>query len=912
MKQCPQICRRLVFLSLLLTQFADPSTAEQSQLDQYFARTDSLVALVDFDAAESLSREALSLSLKLHGPIHQRVASSMNVLGAVLMRKGEFSEAESLLTTALSMQRSVAGDSSAATGKVLNNLSELWINLGDYASAEALAREAVALHHRAYGAQHALYAASLYNLAVALIYQGSFVEAERFSRQALSISLQVYGTEHPVVAECLGAIGAVQIYLGQLDEATETMQAALNMRRRLLGDLHIDLGVDLHNLAGLYYQQQDFAAAEPLYRESLTIHQHALGMEHPRLGAVMHNLAWALMRQGKMQAAQDYLEKTLQLREKCLGQEHPMISRTLADLGSCHLVQGHLVEAEATLERAGRLFELARRRAGVGYTRATFVSTPYSILAGTRLLLGKEEQAWPAAERAISRVLVDLVIASGRNTLTNAEQAREDSLKSGMNQLESELTLLQGAVQTDTTAAIMHRIESVRSRLLAAEAAWSHHQQSISASVPITEGQAYSLARVQSSLPESTALVGWLTAAVSFTEFRTWGYVIRNRGPVRWVYLGSPEISNELPPCTVETRAFREAIDLAANWPTRIESADGLSGEIQRLSNLWFLPLSPHLEGATHLVIIPSSFMLGVPVEVWRDATGEFLGDRYVISYAPSATMYTWLMEQSVDSDRQAGVLLIGDPAFDADHPGPGRPSRDAVERDMASVEGNLRDVLNGSSEALAQLPRLPWTQFEIAEIARCVDGEVVLLGMDASEGALRDLVASGSLRRFRVIHMATHALIDHQQPERSALVLAQIIPHEESKLDHGDGLLTAKEIGRSWDLDADLVALSGCQTALGKRNLGEGFIGFAHVFFQVGARCLLLSLWKVDDQATALLMGEFYRNLQTGDPLGDPGRMAVALQKAKRWLRDYRDEDGAQPFRHPAYWSGFILIGRA
>ncbi|MCK4303162.1 MAG: CHAT domain-containing protein, partial [Candidatus Eisenbacteria sp.] len=114
-------------------------------------------------------------------------------------------------------------------------------------------------------------------------------------------------------------------------------------------------------------------------------------------------------------------------------------------------------------------------------------------------------------------------------------------------------------------------------------------------------------------------------------------------------------------------------------------------------------------------------------------------------------------------------------------------------------------------------------------------------------------------------------------------------------------------------------VTLSACGTALGKRTGGEGHIGLAQAFLQAGARCLLVSLWKVKDSAAALLMERFYRNL-CGDGSAQPGAArstavmskAAALREAKHWLRTYTDADGHQPFRHPANWSAFVLIGEA
>jgi CHAT domain-containing protein len=156
-------------------------------------------------------------------------------------------------------------------------------------------------------------------------------------------------------------------------------------------------------------------------------------------------------------------------------------------------------------------------------------------------------------------------------------------------------------------------------------------------------------------------------------------------------------------------------------------------------------------------------------------------------------------------------------------------------------------------------------------------------------------------------------------------------------------GRLSVQAIADEWDLDADLVALSACQTALGPDGGGEGLLGFSQVLLGRGARSLLLSLWKVDDTATALLMVRFYQDLLgQRDGLKAPLPKAEALREAKQWLRAMPRAEaealagrlakgsvrateepkgpaappvpvlpaGEAPFAHPRYWAAFILIG--
>ncbi len=146
--------------------------------------------------------------------------------------------------------------------------------------------------------------------------------------------------------------------------------------------------------------------------------------------------------------------------------------------------------------------------------------------------------------------------------------------------------------------------------------------------------------------------------------------------------------------------------------------------------------------------------------------------------------------------------------------------------------------------------------------------------------------------RRFGFIHLATHGVIDEAIPQRSAVILTQTgLPDPlEQVLNHKpvfDGRLSVREIQRSWDLKAELVTLSACETALGRDAGGEGFVGFTQALLMSGARSVCLSLWRVDDKATSLLMTRFYQNLLGKRPgLSKPMPKAEASAEAKQWLR--------------------------
>jgi CHAT domain-containing protein len=304
--------------------------------------------------------------------------------------------------------------------------------------------------------------------------------------------------------------------------------------------------------------------------------------------------------------------------------------------------------------------------------------------------------------------------------------------------------------------------------------------------------------------------------------------------------------------------------------------------------------------------------MAAVPVEA--------IAKKYTVSYAPSGTMFSWLREQRAGRAAPAPILLaLGAPTFQPP------PANNAAAKAGTEV----------SRETFAPLPG---TQQEVSAIARVFSEPHYLMAERANGQNLDKLAENGGLRHYPYLHFATHGVVDNQYPLKSALILARDPGPVENDAGRRDGRLTAEKILREWKLDAELVTLSACETGLGKLSGGEGYLGFSQALFLAGARSLVLSLWQVDDTATALLMTRFYENLLgTLDKTVKPMPKADALAEAKRWLRSLSPDDvrvltkdlesrgtrgrvesrdgAADPkavhtYEHPYYWSGFILIG--
>ena len=236
-----------------------------------------------------------------------------------------------------------------------------------------------------------------------------------------------------------------------------------------------------------------------------------------------------------------------------------------------------------------------------------------------------------------------------------------------------------------------------------------------------------------------------------------------------------------------------------------------------------------------------------------------------------------------------------------------------------------------------------------MTRIAELFANPTVLLDGKASETEVDALRKAGELKGYRYLHFATHGQGNDVRAFDSALILSLDRPGEEFAPLAGPWLnnrISAREVLDHWKLNADLVTLSACETAVGKRGGGDGLLGFAQAFLTAGSRSVCLSLWEVDDEATALLMQRFYQNL-LGKRAGltAPMAKAAALREAKEWLRELPAEEaaklrtalkvgvdrpvsrspkkvtvvgeppmplkpGEKPYAHPQFWAAFVLIG--
>jgi CHAT domain-containing protein len=274
---------------------------------------------------------------------------------------------------------------------------------------------------------------------------------------------------------------------------------------------------------------------------------------------------------------------------------------------------------------------------------------------------------------------------------------------------------------------------------------------------------------------------------------------------------------------------------------------------------------------AKRVVIVPDGKLFGLPFEAlltkpagkkyqWNEL--PFFARSVAPAYAPSASVYLRL-ERAKTKKHARDLLAFGDPEY-------------------SSLE------IRSGRQALDPLPH---TRSEVLAVSARIDEErrSVYLGRDASEAALKQEIRNGSPR---ILHLATHGLIDPAEPAASSVVLAADEAAGE------DGYLYTLEI-LSLPFDVGLVIVSACESARGRIGRGEGVVGLSRSFLASGARGVVASLWAVSDESTSVLMNKFYEKM-----IAEEKTAAEALNEARLSMMDKPD------YSHPFHWSAFVFIG--
>ena len=452
---------------------------------------------------------------------------------------------------------------------------------------------------------------------------------------------------------------------------------------------------------------------------------------------------------------------------------------------------------------------------------------------------GHVEAALVASERARARGLIDLLSRSRARITSGVDPdllAREQRLTHDAEQAADQLTRLLNA--KSPAAAVQDAERTLDGRLTDLRAVREQLRVRSPRYAALTQPAQLDVPAIQRLLDGDTVLVEY-----SLGTLRSFAWIVTNDSVTSEVLTGRGDIEQ------AARRAY-ELLETGARRETRLQTERALAALADRV----LAPIAGRLT-RRRVVIVPDAGLHYVPFAALPMGRAPLVVDHEVVML-PSVSALAALRQME-------------------------RP-RQPTPRELAVFAD---PVLNRDFDPL------PYTRAEARAIASLVapDRAFTAFGLGANRAAA--LAEAGSAR---IVHFATHALVDSAQPEESGIVLSLVDPSGAP----ADGILKLPDI-YNLSLNADLVVLSACRTALGKELRGEGLVGLTRAFFYAGAPAVVASLWDIRDRATAEFMTRFYRAM-----LRDRLAPAAALRRAQvSMLRDAR-------WSAPANWSGFILRG--
>ncbi len=857
----------------------------------------------DLDHAEGYHQRALAIRQKL-APGSLDEAASLNNLGNVAKDRSELERAEEFFEKALAIRQKLApGGLDVAAS--LGDLAVVARIRGDLDRAEEYNRQALAIRQKL--APGSLLAVSLNNSAIVAWNRGDLGRAEEYLKQALAIKVkQAPGSLS--VATTLNNLGVLANDRGDPDQAEEYYRQALAIRQKLAPD-SLSVASTLHNLGAVVAGRGDPRRAEPFFLQALAIWRK-LAPNGLKEALTLNNLGEAALELGDAGRAEDYGRQALAIRQK-LAPGGLDESESLNSLGEVALANGDLSHAEEYLQRALEIrhnfapgsreeattlhtLGIALRRKGeteaagaylaraadaldsqtarLGGTadeRATFrakYAPYYGDLEDALLAQHQPERAYHVSERARARSLLQLL--AERDLVFAADVPADMQRARKRNAGEYDRT--QAQIAGLNPAKDKEKIGKLQARLRELNAQREQIAEQIKKTSPrfaaLQYPQPLDLAATRAALDPGTALLSYAIGKESSMLF-----VVQpaNRDPGLSVF---PLALNE-PKLQKDVQDFRSLIEAH-----RADADGDLLAQSRRLYDLLVRPAEAVVAGSARILIIPDGPLQVLPFAALRRNTREYLVDWKPLHTVVSATVYAELRKMRHPAGAHAVELAaFGDPLL---------PS--AGQEDLKrSGDTEVR----GASERGYVFAPLPFSRQEVEGIAALYPNRVrIYLGADATEEHAKALG-----KDVRYIHFATHGVFDPRFPLNSALVLT--IPERVTE-GQDNGLLQAWEIFEQMRLDADLVTLSACKTALGQELRGEGLIGLTRAFQYAGARSILASLWDVEDFRTMQLMKRFYAELKQGRSK-DAALRAAQLELAH-----------SQSSSAPYYWADFSLIG--
>ena len=700
--------------------------------------------------------------------------------------------------------------------------------------------------------------------------------ALNYFREALTRYRDGAHDKHATV-DLSSKLGRVQARLRNFDEARNQIQQGLNLALETKNDLLI--GLCHEDFGRLWLEAQNYEAARTELLSA--IDYYSKSADNRQIARAQTYLGQAEQMLGNLVQAEAAYNKALRFFKENTDYTNEAALRF--GLGKLALQQKHFPEAEENLKRSIDLTQQLRENAWSKDLRSSFVASVYDrYQAYVELLMTQNTtkpdaalvtRAFETSESGRARALIDSL-----HNLNELRQPTDPALvveeadlqKKEQTLIDARARLASEGGSDEEKARVNQELTEVHSRYETLQAHINNN------------------ARFNYLLRPSPLRYEEIRKELTNAETSLLSYSLGAQKSFAWLIDKDGLHSFELPSKEIIENSANRLLSLLTTPATEQTERDRLQSAIDDVSRLVLQPVADKLPAA-RLIVVADGALQYVPFQILKTAPGntEPLISRVEIVEAPSASALALVKRQRSASPHGEKLLVgFGDAVFSNDYTPAG-----STAVTFTTVSNN--ETAQTRSESISKLSRLPRLFNARRELLAISD----LAGSDSSfyveYNATRQNLLTVDLSRYRILHVATHGVLNAQQPDLSGLVLSLVDANKQPIT----GFVSLADI---YKLRApELVVLSACYTALGQKQDGEGLIGVTRGFMYAGASGVVASLWQVDDRATAELMKYFYANmLQHG--MGP----AAALRDAQNKIRSQAK------WSSPYYWAGFTFQG--
>ena len=776
----------------------------------------------------------------------RRQAITLNNIASIDQQLGNLQKALESHTEIIVLRRAVGDRQGEATS--LNNLALLHTQLGDFQKALEYYDQALAI--RRAGGERQAEATNLQGISLVYLRMKELGLARKYADEALTLARAV--SDSRLEAYVLDLRGKVQQLSGEPKKTLDDFEQSLSLRRKL-GDRYGE-AYALSNVAGVH----------------LELGSPAKALEH------------------YLQAA----ELSREIGDRLGG------ASTLFGIARVHRAMGNNSSAREEIERALAIIESTRASVASQDARSLFLASYQEFFQFYIDLLmqmhkhepvaGHDSAALEISERARARSLLESLNETYEQIREGVDVSllQRERLSRQQLSLHSErLTRLLSGKHTEEQEKMQRKqVEALLGEYQAAETQIRLKSPRFAA---LTRLQPLGAKEIQKLLERDTVLLE---------------YALADEKSFVWAVTPDSIKSFELPRrATIEAAAerFIKAITENQNRNLQLQVEAGAA-----LSNMILRPVTNEL-GRKRIVVVGDGVLLQVPFSALpipragspAGSTLRVTGKNYQplileheVALLPSASVLAAVRQDMASrGPAEKTIAILADPVFHTSDP---RVRTNAAAGVNGSTNAKRNEERSAWESGLENLQRLPFSRREAEAIVELVPNDQRFKAVDFA--ANRTAVSNDTLSKYRIVHFATHAMLNNSHPELSGIVLSLV--DESGKPQNG--FVRLYEI-YNLRLSADLVVLSACRTALGKEIKGEGLIGLTRGFMYAGSPRVVVSLWEVNDEATAELMKRFYTAMFVKGmrPAAALRTAQVSMSRSRWWSAPY-------------YWAAFELQG--